>query len=128
METVKTSEVLESQILEDARAKATRISGGGGQGMRGRARRVGATRRGGSAPAGCGPGRHGSPAMRSDLEASASAGFHAVAAGFLPEVGVRALEDLFQSLDSREKSRVIETCLPDSLCSGPRTRVPMVKA
>lgn len=106
METVRTSEVLESQILEDARAKATRIREAADKECEAvraewerrdaeEARRLDAARAARIA------------AMRKDLEASLPLDFMRSRLGFFQKSVSGALEKLFMSLDARELGRVI---------------------
>jgi len=106
METVRTSEVLESQIMEDARAKAKRILGTADKECESvraewerrdaeEARRLEAARAARIA------------AMRADLEASLPLDFLRSRLGFFQKSVHSALEKLFMSLDARELGRVI---------------------
>jgi vacuolar-type H+-ATPase subunit E/Vma4 len=106
METVRTSEVLESQILEDARAKAKRIREAADKECAAvsaewerkdaeEARRLDAVRESRIA------------ALRGDLEASLPLDFMRSRLDFFQASVSGALEKLFLSLDARELGRVI---------------------
>ncbi len=87
METVRTSEVLESQILEDARAKAKRILGAADKECEGvraewEQRNAEEARRLDGCAGGAGRRHAAGP------QGLSSTGLHAVAAGFLPEGGI----------------------------------------
>jgi vacuolar-type H+-ATPase subunit E/Vma4 len=106
METVRTSDVLESQILEDARAKGKRIREAADKECAGvsaewerrdaeEARRLDAVREVRIA------------ALRGDLEASLPLDFMRSRLDFFQASVSGALEKLFLSLDARELARVI---------------------
>jgi vacuolar-type H+-ATPase subunit E/Vma4 len=106
METVKTSEALEAQILEDARGKARRlleaaqkecafIRAEADRRDQEEVRRLQGVRDARLA------------AMRSDLEASVPLDVKRLRLEFFQKSVNKALEDLFASLDSRERARVI---------------------
>ncbi len=106
METVRTSEVLESQILEDARAKAKRILGAADKECETvraewarrdaeEVRRLDAVQEARMA------------GMRHDLEASLPLDFMRARLSFFQKAVSAALEGLFKALDGQEMGRVI---------------------
>jgi V/A-type H+/Na+-transporting ATPase subunit E len=106
METVRTSEVLESQILEDARAKAARILEAADKECR--AVRAEWDRRDGEEARRLDAARASRvAAMRQDLEASLPLDFMRARLRFFQTSVSEALQGVFASLDAREIGRLI---------------------
>ena len=106
METVRTSEVLESQILDDARAKAARILESADKECA--AVRAGWDRRGSEEVRRLEAVRAARiAALRHDLEASLPLDFLRSRLGFFQKAVSAALEGFFASLDAQELARII---------------------
>jgi vacuolar-type H+-ATPase subunit E/Vma4 len=106
METVKTSEVLESQILDDARAKAARILEAADKECA--AVRAEWDRRGSEELRRLEAVRASRvTALRQDLEATLPLDFLRSRLGFFQKSVSAALDGIFASLDARELSRLV---------------------
>ena len=113
METVKTSEVLESQILDDARAKAARILEAADKECA--AIRADWDRRGSDEVRRLEAVRASRiAALRQDLEALLPLDFLRSRLGFLQKAVSAALDGFFGSLDARELGRLIGRQLADA--------------
>ncbi len=106
METVKTSEALEKQILDDAKAKARRIRENA---EKERAAILAEVERRDAEEVGRleGAGKARLAALRADLEASLPLDLKRLRLGFFQKAVVDALEELFRSLDAGELDRVL---------------------
>ena len=106
METVKTSEALEKQILEDAKAKARRILEAAEKERAAILAEV--QKRDAEELARLdAAGRARLAALRADLEASLPLDLKRLRLDFFQKAVAGALEDLFRSLDERELDRIL---------------------